>query len=132
MANQTVQACCPASHGANYIVAEALGENLSTAMRGSTDETPNGQVQFNPSPRTWQITNRPRIATMNATGHRAAFGTSAICRLAIYGDHDRVVAMMDCLHAQLGGDQIRKPKSGSHGADSPLKPGQLNPKHHRD
>src|SRR5690606_24170236 len=82
MANQTVQACCPASHGANYIVAEALGENLSTAMRGSTDETPNGQVQFNPSPRTWQITNRPRIATMNATGHRAAFGTSAICRLA--------------------------------------------------
>ncbi|GAA4158649.1 hypothetical protein GCM10023069_03210 [Shinella granuli] len=42
MANQTVQACCPASHGANYIVAEALGENLSAAIAGITDKASDG------------------------------------------------------------------------------------------
>ena len=50
MVNQTVQTSCPTSHGADHAITEALGENLSAAMSGSTDETPNGQVQFNPSP----------------------------------------------------------------------------------
>jgi hypothetical protein len=42
MTNQTVQACCPASHWANYIVAEALGKNLSAAISGTTDEASDG------------------------------------------------------------------------------------------
>jgi hypothetical protein len=42
MVNQTVQASCLASHGANYIVAEALGENLSAAIAGIIDKAPDG------------------------------------------------------------------------------------------
>ena len=46
MANQTVQACCTASHGANYAITETLGENLSAAIAGTTDEASDGQVQL--------------------------------------------------------------------------------------
>ncbi|WP_409530341.1 hypothetical protein [Shinella sp.] len=65
MANQTVQACCPASHGASYVVAEALGEDLSKAIAGTADEASDGQVQLDPETRTLQIGKHPRIATMN-------------------------------------------------------------------
>ncbi|OJU68136.1 MAG: hypothetical protein BGO05_07685 [Rhizobiales bacterium 63-7] len=74
MANQTVQACCPASHGANYIVAEALGENFSAAVAGTTDEASDGQMKFEPPTRTRQIDKHPRIATMNAPGDGSTVG----------------------------------------------------------
>jgi len=48
IANQTVQACCPASHRANYVVTKALGENLSAAITSTTDEASDGQVQLDP------------------------------------------------------------------------------------
>lgn len=78
MANQTVQARCPASHGANYIVAETLGENLSAAMAGTTDEASHGQVQFEPPTRTRQIGKHPRIAAMNTPRYGSTVGASAL------------------------------------------------------
>jgi hypothetical protein len=78
MANQTVQACCTASHGANYVVTKALGENLSAAIAGTTDEASDSQVQLDPPTRTRQVDKPPRIATMNAPGDGSTVGASTL------------------------------------------------------
>ena len=78
MVKQAVQACCPASHGANYIVAETLGENLSAAITGTTDEAPDSQVQFEPPSCTRQIGKHPRIAAMNTSRGGSTVRASAL------------------------------------------------------
>ncbi len=56
---------------------------------------------------------------MNAMGGLTAFGTLAISGLTMCDDDKHVASVMYCLRIRLGGDQIAKPKMGSHGADSP-------------
>ena len=73
-----VQACCPASHGTNYIVAETLGENLSAAIAGTTDQASDGQMQFEPPTRTLQIGKYSRIVAMNTPRDGSTVGTSAL------------------------------------------------------
>ncbi|EJZ18480.1 hypothetical protein RCCGEPOP_25327 [Rhizobium sp. Pop5] len=99
MPNQAVQTCCPAGHGSDYVITEALSENLSAALFGTTDQASDRQVQFNPSTRTRKIGNHPGIATMNATGSGTAFRTSAISGPTICGNDDRVSTMMHCFNA---------------------------------
>jgi hypothetical protein len=119
MPDQAVQTGCPASHGTDHTIAEALGENLSAAMSCTTDKASDSQMQFNPSTRTRQIGNHPRISTMNPTGSVSAFGAPAISALTVCGDNDRIGCLMHRLHVQFGRDQIGKPKLCSHGAGSP-------------
>jgi len=64
--------------GTDHTITEALGENLSAAMRGTTDEASDRQAQFDLSARTQQIINRPRIAAMNTTGGGSTVGACAI------------------------------------------------------
>lgn len=90
MPNEAVQTGCPASHGTDHIITEALGENLSAAMGGTTDETSDCQVQFDPSARTRQIGNHSRIATMNTTGGGSAVGACAILGSTVGGNDNRV------------------------------------------
>jgi hypothetical protein len=104
MANETVQACCPASHGANYIVAEALGKNLSAAIASTTDEASDGQVQLEPPTRTWQIGKHPRIATMNTPRDGSTLGASALFRPPRCCDNNRAGRVVHCFNVELGGD----------------------------
>jgi hypothetical protein len=92
--DQAVQTGCPASHGTDYTIAEALGENLSAAMSCATDEASYSQMQFYPSTRTRQIGNHPRISTMNPPGSVSAFGAPAISALTVCGDNDRIGCLM--------------------------------------
>lgn len=50
--HQGVQTCCPAGHRSDYVITEALGENLPAALVSTTDEASDGQVQFDPGPHT--------------------------------------------------------------------------------
>jgi hypothetical protein len=120
MVHQGVQTCCPAGHGSDYVITETLGKNLSAALIGTTDETSDGQMQFDAPACTRQIGDHPRVAAVNTMGDRTAFGTPAISGLTMCGDDDHICAVVHCLYVQLGRDQIGKPKMGSHGADSPL------------
>jgi len=63
----------------------ALGDNPSATSVGTSDEASDSQMQFDPSTRTRQIGNHPRIATMNTMGGRTAFGAPA----ALGTDHMR-------------------------------------------
>jgi hypothetical protein len=94
MVNQGLQARCPAGHGSDHAITETLGENLSAAMDDIADEASDPQVQFDPSARTRQIGDNPRIATMNTMGGRAAFGTAATSGLTMCGDDDHIGSVM--------------------------------------
>jgi hypothetical protein len=130
MANQSVQACCPAGHGADYVITETLGENLSAAMVRTTDEASDGQAQFDLSTRTRQIGNHPRIATMNALGGRIPFWTLAISGLTMCDDDHHIASVTYRLHVQVSRNYIGKLKMASHGADSPSETTPVKSKHH--
>ncbi|OJY64351.1 MAG: hypothetical protein BGP09_00440 [Rhizobium sp. 60-20] len=94
MVNQGLQAHCPAGQGSDHAITETLGENLSAAMDDIADEASDRQVQFDPSARTRQIGDNPRIATMNTRGGRAAFGTPATSGLTMCRDDYHIGSVM--------------------------------------
>lgn len=78
MPNKVVQTRCPTGPGTAHAITEALGENLSAAVGGTTDKAPDCQMQLDPSARTRQIGKHPRIETMNTLRDGSALGAFAI------------------------------------------------------
>ena len=74
----------------DHAITETFGENLSATMDDIADEASDRQMQFDPSARTRQIGDHPRIAAMNAMGGRTAFGTLATWGMTVCGDDHRI------------------------------------------
>lgn len=53
-------------------------QNLSMAVGSTIDKAPDGQMQFDPSSRTRQITDHRRGTAMNSTGNGPAVGTYGV------------------------------------------------------
>jgi hypothetical protein len=104
MANQTVQACCPASHGANYIVAEPLHENLLAAIFSNAEKAASADVQNKPASTTRKIADCARIPTVNSEGRRSAPRTQRIVGERMCRDDNRPSRLTNLFCRQTGWD----------------------------